>query len=143
MSRAPTYADVKPVRELVTEEEAGECLAELDRTVHFFADLQYEKKVSDLALKRVFARLWHEARGNSKEREMAVHNSIHFELASVQALRAERALADLKSQMEIWEMKVQLWRTISANRRERDKLEFGNNGTRRNAEQDDGDRGPY
>lgn len=130
MSRAPTYRDVEPVRELVTEEEAGECLYELDRTIHDFAEFQYRKRVADLAAKRVYASLYSTARASSHQgRVLEVENSQGYLLAAEQAARAERDLTKLKHAQELWRLKVDLWRTISANKRERDKLESQGGGS--------------
>lgn len=122
--RRPTYDDVKPVLEIVTDEEAGEAKANWDSTIHDYAYALRRKRLCELAVKRVYATLYSQSAETSHERrKLDVEGSVHYKLASEAAVNAEVDFAVINEQRENWKVTIDLWRTVSANRRERDHQE--------------------
>lgn len=127
MGRNPTYRDVQPVRDLVTEEDAMEAMAWLDSSPHESAEAFAAVDLHIALLRRAEAdaalasaeksndrKLW-EARTSNDYREAA------FRLRDAQSTWKEM---DLRRQVAM--LKIELYRTICADKRQRQAQESEN-----------------
>jgi hypothetical protein len=122
--RTPTYRDVEPVRDLVTEEEAFEAMAYLDTVPHdyaeAYADVDYENYMmrSIEAVGALFSqetsndrRLW-----EARQSDAYATHAKRVRAAQVRwkEIEAKRAAAILK---------IEVYRTIRADKRAREVQE--------------------
>lgn len=118
--RRPTHRDVEPVRDLVTDEEAHEAMQLLD-TTHF--------KVSKLQTDREYYAFMigaaeavgglHSDERSADKRKWEARTSQHY-LDQITAWReATQNFLELKARREGASLKIEVWRTIRADKRAR------------------------
>jgi hypothetical protein len=118
MARQPTYEDVKPVVDLITDDEMWEAKVFIDETAHDFA---VAKAAFNLAVDKVKMA---EAAGVmlSKEtnatRQQADARITPTYVRAIEAKgAAETRYEELLVKRRAAELKIEVWRTIAANKR--------------------------
>lgn len=130
--RRPSYRDVRPVRPLVSEDEAWEAKAYLDETAHDFAVAYADVDFETYMLRQI------EAMGvvysDAKASAARLYESRCSEAYGKQIERvrkAQLAFKELEAKRTAATLKIEVWRTVSANSRVRDALEASEPGSRR------------
>lgn len=146
MNHAPAYRDVRPVRELVTDDEAWEAKVFLDETTHDIAEAQTDAEYAEYMIgvaEATGATLSDETSVDKKKWDARTSSTY---AKQVKLWREARfAFLKLKARRDAAQLKVELWRTIRADKRAREVQEFDANRSapRREERRGDDSRGGY
>lgn len=126
MSRQPSYRDVQPIRDLVTDEEMYEAMQYLDLVAHDFAEATADFDRSEYRVKMA------EAAGvivsdekNAARQQADARTSPHYGRAVDARYDAQLRLEEFKAKRAAAEIKIGVWRTLHADRRLREIPEAG------------------
>lgn len=121
----PSYDDVRPIRDLITLEEAWTAKEVMDHSIHDLPAANAKRDLLELALKRATAGLYQTAQGTSQERRrLEVEGSLTFKLATEVYLRARQEAEERRLAFDVARIKVDLWRTIESSRRTKEAQEI-------------------
>jgi hypothetical protein len=115
---APGYDAVRPVRELVTDTEAGEALHFLATSAHKIAELQSDRDYFEymIAAAEAVGALYSTETAVDK-RKWEARTSANYLNQMKQWRESAREFLALKAKREAAALKVDVWRTIQANKR--------------------------
>lgn len=121
--RTPSGRDVRPVRDLVTDEEAAEALVYIDTIPHDYA-IAYARQ--DLELHRLRATesvgaLYSNETANDRRLWDARSGDGYMKQAQ-RLFQAQVAFQEIKAKRDAAMLKVELYRTIRADKRARDVM---------------------
>lgn len=131
--RVPSYGDVRPVVDLVTDQECHDAMQFMDTIPHDYAVAQAEADYAEHLLsvtESVGAMLSEERAVDKKKWEARASRNYAERLI---AWRVARTLfLEIKAKREAAQIKIEVWRTIHADKRSRDVPEPGRREARRN-----------
>lgn len=121
MSRRPSYDDVQPVRDLVDDEEMYEAMQFLDGIAHDYAVATADFDRCDYRVRMAEAAGVITSEEKSAVRQQAdARTSPHY-LRSVEArYEAQMRLEEIKARRMTAQLKIEVWRTIHADKRIRE-----------------------
>jgi hypothetical protein len=126
MSRTPTYRDVQPITDLVTDEEAYEAMLYLDSVAHDFAIAQANADYAEYSVQIA------EATGavmsdetSADKRKYEARTSPLYKKKLDTWRRSKITYLEIKAKREAAQTKIDVWRTIHADKRLRDVTEPG------------------
>jgi hypothetical protein len=124
--RTPSHCDVQPITDLVTDEEAYEAMQFLDQVAHDFAVAYAEADYRAYLLKQVEAvgALLSDEKANDR-RLWEARQSVPYTNAILEVRQAQLAFMEIKARREAAQLKIEVWRTIHADKRGRDVPEPG------------------
>ena len=129
--RTPSYRDVKPVTDLVTDDECFAAMQYLDETAHDLAKAQSDADYLEymISAAEAVAALYSDERSVDKRKWDARASPSY--LQRLEEWRdAKRTFLALRAKHEAAKLKVEVWRTIHADKRARDVPEPGQRASR-------------
>lgn len=122
--RRPGYNDVRPVEDIITDDECGELVAWLDRTPPDLEDRAVQAKMAALYVDRVEAISIQQSRETSVDKRKAEYMASAAWTIGVKDKIAKEASFDrLKHEISIAQRKIELYRSLKANERSRNEME--------------------
>lgn len=120
------YSDVAPVRDLVTDAECYEAMQFLDESAHRIGVMQADTEYSEymIGAAEAVSGLYSDER-SAERRKWEARASPSY-LKRLEDWRdAKREFLALKARREAANLKIEVWRTIHADKRSRDVVEPG------------------
>lgn len=132
MSRQPGYRDVRPITDLVTDEDCYEAMKFLDTIAHDFASAYAQVDYRTYMLRQVEAvgAITIETDDNGKrlsnDARVWHSRSVPAYTRAIEALRdAQMRFKEIDAKRAAAQLKIEVWRTIHADKRSRDVPEPG------------------
>jgi hypothetical protein len=125
-ARAPRYQDVEPVRDLVTDEECYEAMQLLDSIAHDYAVAiaAADRAAYQLRMAEAAGVMVSEQKSDARRQAESRVSAAYSRAVDVQ-YRAQLRAEELKAQRAAAQLKIEVWRTIHADKRSRDVAEPG------------------
>src|SRR3954468_17811671 len=110
--RRPTYQDVQPVRDLVTDEEAYEAMQYMDNSAHDFGVAIAHFEYADYQVKMAEAAgVLVSSETSDAKRQADARTSPQYEKAIKARYKAQLKREEMKAKREAAQIKVEVWRT--------------------------------